>query len=661
MKIKLWETKPRLWFWLMCTCAFAMTSCISVCGDYCIRYTQTLYKVLLGTGAAISIGVTGLLVWLAVRAYKRLEKPVQANAVIFALVCAFESYALSELCMNAFVYKYYPLYNVLGYIMYAVPFLLGVVIFKHPKVWFCVWQLLFALYSVAQYYITEFRGSPIKFTDLSNIRSAMEIKEDYKLTFSFTVLVAVMWIVGMLFLTIKTQLESPKLPKRFITLGAAAGASAFFFLLTDYTFNYGLKNRIICLNFSGAEESRTSRSVGSLLMFYYDGVYNHVQIPDGYSTEKAEEMLDAYKKETPDESHTPIIIGILNESFADFSLLGEVKTNTDFLPVWHSLEKNTIKGYVTVSSYGGYSCNSEYEYLSGNTMHFLPLGSAVYTNYLDSKQDSLVSVFNDMDFDTVAVTPCRPGLWNIDTAYKLLDFKTSYFQHSINLPSNLKYNGQPADSVLFERVCQLVEKRNKSKGAFYWVTTMQNHAPYDEDVPGGVTLENSDDLSAERYLNSIRLSDQALGELIDYFKDYDEHVVIVMFGDHYPHLPYFAESLYGESLADLSVADYSRIHQTPFVVWSNRDMESQFIEDISLNYLNVLTMKAADLPLAPFQQELDKVMKEVPIISGFGCKTADGTWYQTGEDTGSYKDIITEYQTMQYYRMFDENRRILKQ
>ena len=96
------------------------------------------------------------------------------------------------------------------------------------------------------------------------------------------------------------------------------------------------------------------------------------------------------------------------------------------------------------------------------------------------------------------------------------------------------------------------------------------------------------------------------------------------------------------------------------MVWSNRDLESEFIEDISLNYLNVLTMKAADLPMAPFQQELEKVMKDVPIISGFGCKTSDGEWHQTGEDTGSYKDIITEYQTMQYYRMFDEDRRILK-
>ncbi|MBR6045163.1 MAG: LTA synthase family protein [Ruminococcus sp.] len=650
------KTHPRLWFWLMSGCAFVLSGALGVCADNAFKMEDTAENVMLLVGAICSGLAMAGAVWLAVRAYLRLERPIKADPIVFALFAALWSYWLSELCMEAFVIKLYPLYNIMGYAIYAGVFLLGAVIFKRPKVWFCVWEVLFAIYSVAQYYLTQFRGAPVKFTDFDNLRSAMEVKSEYKLTLSFTIACVLFQIGGMLFITIRSSLCSESKKPRLITLGAVAAASAAFLLVSRWSYDYGVNNRIIKLNFSGDEDSYTSRRVGSLLMFYYDGVYNHVIVPDGYSDEKAEELISQYPVQSA-EKKTPVVIGILNESFADYAHIKEFSTNKDYLPVYHSLEENTVKGFVTVSPYGGYTCNSEYEFLTGNTMHFLPLGSAVYTNYLKGDQDSIVTAMNDLGFVTTAVSPCNPELWDIGYAYDYLGFDVKYIGENKAWPEGEEINSQISDSRLFEKVCELADGRDKSKGAFYWVTTMQNHAPYNVDVEGGVELTDIEDQSAERYLNSIYQSDKAFGELVEHFKDYDEEVIIVMFGDHYPHIPSFHEELYGSSLAGLNAQEYSLIHQTPYIIWSNRTLGIGKHEDISLNYLGTEMFKAAGLPLTQVQQELESIRGELPIVSGFACRTSDGEWHATGDDLGGYEDKLKEYSIIQYYRMFSKNKK----
>ena len=656
-KIKKLAENRKVLFLLFAVFFFAMANGFSLLGEYAVNEEDYRKWFVLGMiPAGLLMIFAGI---LAVRAYRKLEKPIKLQPWIAAMLAALQVYTVSETCMRTVVFKIYPIYFLMGYAMYAVPFLLGVAIFKKPKIWLCVMEVAFTFYGVAQFYIQKFRGSPIKFTDLMNIGSALEVTEEYKLTAEFAVISAAVQLGLMLFLLIRCELVTEGWKPRVISVGSSVVAAVLFVVITNYTYNWGIKNRVICLNFSAAEETRTSRSVGNLLMFYYDGIFNRVQEPEDYSTEKAEGIIDAYPTNTETEEK-PIIVAILNESFSDFSHIAEFNTDGDYLPTWHGLTENTVKGYVTVSAYGGYPCNSEYEYLTGNSMYFLPLGSAAYTNYFHEKQDSIVSTLNDLDFETVAVTPCRRGLWEISRVYPLLGFDTMYFEDNIDLTSDLKYNRQPADEVVFDKVVELAKKRDKSKGTFYWVTTMQNHAPYVVDVDGGVKLTDIKDTEAERYLNSIKLSDEGVGKMIEKFKNFDEHVIVVMFGDHYPHIASFAEELYDGPLADLNVEDYSRIHQTPFFIWSNKPMESKFIDDISLNYLAIETMKAADLPLSPVMQELEHIRESLPIVSGFGYKTADGEWHQSGDEDNSYKSILEEYRTVQYYRMFDEDRRILK-
>ena len=40
------------------------------------------------------------------------------------------------------------------------------------------------------------------------------------------------------------------------------------------------------------------------------------------------------------------------------------------MPYWHSLTENTVKGYVHVPVYGAGTANSEFEFLTGDSIAF---------------------------------------------------------------------------------------------------------------------------------------------------------------------------------------------------------------------------------------------------------------------------------------------------
>lgn len=537
---------------------------------------------------------------------KKSETKGYIDPFTAAFMLALNSYFLPDFVMGSYFPKSNVLYILLGILLCWLLYLIGAVIFPKPHAWFCGVNVIFAIYALAQYYVTEFRGNPVQFADLANIKSASEINGMYSLFLDSNVIFVLCDLILIIAVTVTTKVRKIKIRSRIIS-GVAVIAGCFLFVYGGrFAYDLGIRNRYIRLNFSGAENADTYRCVGYDLMFCFDGMFNRVTKPDGYSTQKAEDIITQYEVQKADKK--PAIIAIMNESFADFEHIAQFKTNKDYLPNYHKLQEESISGYVSVSAYGGYSCNSEYEFLTGNTLGFLPSGSAVFTQYLNDKQNGLVSWLNELGYTTQAISPCSEGLWDIGNAYEQLQFKSKLFNCGDYI-SNCQYiNNNMSDSSLFHYIEAQYES-NKGSPYFVWTATMQNHGPYDDlsSVPSEVTFEGYNNNEALQYINSIYQSDKALGELTDYFRNKDEEVIIVMFGDHYPHILSFTEHLYGKDVALLSTEDYSRLRQTPFLIWSNKGVNAEKIDDISLNYLSNEVMEAAGLPKSRYQQELDKI------------------------------------------------------
>ena len=89
--------------------------------------------------------------------------------------------------------------------------------------------------------------------------------------------------------------------------------------------------------------------------------------PKGYKEEDVQALLsnaDSEEQTTVDKEEMPNIIAIMNESFSDLNVVGDLQTSEDYMPFIHSMTKNTIKGQLLVSPFGGYTCNTEFEFLT---------------------------------------------------------------------------------------------------------------------------------------------------------------------------------------------------------------------------------------------------------------------------------------------------------
>ena len=580
-----------------------------------------------------------------------IKNGIKINTIISSVVLATISLVMASTALTYILIFNNIKWLLPNFLLHWLPFALGCIIFKNPKIWNICWISVFGIYSILQHYIFKFRGSIFTFKDIANIRSALDVKSSYSFSIDFNVLYIIVLLGITIFYIVKTTYTSHSLKLRlatYIPIYLAILITTPIYLNSMY--NYGINNLQII--FGQLPQGDTPPVIGNVLTLYYDTVYNKLEIPKDYSDEKAKNILNKYTSDNYDDNVT--IIAILNESWADLARISDIKTSNDYLKYWHSLE-NTYKGYVTVSPYGGMTCNSEFEFLTGNSMYFLPDGIGIYSSYLNDTQSSNVSYMNDLGFETTAFTTCPKTLWNIENAYGYLGFKNSYFRDYFKKPddSELIHSNNMSDEAFFNHFNELADKRDKSKSQFYFLTTMQNHSPYDtEPQKDELKLIEPYNNEAENYLNLVSKTDKAFYDLTEHYKNDSQKVVIVMFGDHYPHLDYYS-TLYGKSTSNLSTEEFSKMRQTPFIVWSNFDMgefSNKFEDNISLNYLMNDVFKISNVPLSPYQQFLEDVRKTYPIISGFGYKTND-VWYKK---TFDYDDILYNYHLVEYYKIFSQ-------
>ncbi len=580
-----------------------------------------------------------------------------SNSLWLALTLSINAYLFTETCTGSYFLKDSVVYSLLAPLFIFTFYFIGAAAFKKPKIFFTVLTVIFEFFGVLQYFVFAFRGAPIRASDINNVASAMEISSDYSASAGYGPMIIVLAVLNLAAACCAiwiTKLSPLKIKTRIICGAVSLLTGVLICVFSTRIFDYGVENRIIKFNFSGNEDFTSYKDTGNVFLFFLDVVNSGDPEPDGYSEDKAVDILSAFEGESEQPGRTPTVIAIMDESFADFAKLGEFETDNDYMPFINSMSENTIKGYVTVSAYGGYSCNSEFEFLTGNSMGFFPMGSAAYTQYVKTKQDSLVSYFDSFGYETVSMAGCSSTLWNLGEAYEFFGFENKFYQNNLGYMNPEYVNGRLSDATLFRDAIRYYEtKKSADNPMFLFMTTMQNHASYKLLDDPAIELQGMEDDTAEAYLSAIYETDKAVKELISYFENVDEDVVIVFFGDHYPHIESFSEELLGGSLGSLSTEQNADIHKTPFFIWANYDIEEKQDVEISLNYLSNKLLEVCDMPKTPFHKYLDTVMEKVPSVSSFGYMGENGEWYRANEKS-SYSDKLNEYNIVQYYRMFDK-------
>ena len=134
------------------------------------------------------------------------------------------------------------------------------------------------------------------------------------------------------------------------------------------------------------------------------------------------------------------------------------------------------------------------------------------------------------------------------------------------------YDGNVSDMDVAEELIKQYENTS-SDNKFIFTVTMESHLPYvtskysNKDVEvtqNGLNISEKDMDEIQVYTQGLYNFDKALKYLTDYFKEKDEKVMLVVFGDHLPALNSLYNNVYGESIEK---------YQTPYLIWTNYETE----------------------------------------------------------------------------------------
>ncbi len=533
--------------------------------------------------------------------------------------------------------------------------------------------VVFMLYGLANYFVLSFRSQPILPWDFFSIETAMSVAGDFKYTMnSQASIVLAGFLILILFELVfcrnrlKHTLEHIyKGPFKSWTLRvpAAAGALVLLFTFISLLHDEDFVQKKIGMYDKLFTPTVMSQRDGTAVAFLLELQYIAVEKPPEYSREETEELFSVLASagiEDADnmENHkNPNIIVIMDEAFSDLSMLGEFDTNVDYMPFLHSMQdngENAITGDLHVSIKGGNTANTEFEFLTGHTMAFLPQGSIPYQQYINTEQSSLASYLAGQGYSTRAVHPYYASGWDRDLVYPLLGFEQADFIEAFDDAHRMrKY---VSDQAAFDYIIQCYEEKEEGKPLFLFEVTMQNHSGYSEEFENftpDVTVEGSDSISLSQYLSLMKKSDEALRDLIEYFSEQDEDTIIVFFGDHQPtdSVTEPIWRLQGKTGSELTDEEQAMRYEVPFLIWANYDIEEKQNVEISTNYLGGMVLETAGLPLPIYHSYLKELREEVPVITTQWMVTADG--YEGRPDDYEDSSILSQYKKMQYYLLFD--------
>ncbi len=584
----------------------------------------------------------------------RLPVPVQIILTAAAPACTFVLTENFTHRMN----EMWPGPVALNLILYYLLFIWLILLLGSVRLAVRIGLVTIASFGLLDYFLKLFRGQPIFPWDFNSIGVAFSVAGQQHYTISAgalnVILLVIFYYMMMGRVTLRISSRKVRIAGGSIMTAAVIGFCAY------------LQTEQVTEDFSTDKTLFTPnvfyRNNGLLVSFLMDMRYLNVEKPEGYTADQVQQIEQqlAGENEKTDyqvSEESPNIIVIMNESFSDLSVLGDFETNEDYMPYIHSMQENTQKGWMYSSVKGTNTANTEFEFLTGMSMYFLPIGSVPYQQYIRSEVPALPAQLSSLGYTSVSMHPYYGSGWNRDKIYGFFGFDRSLFLDSFYSAERIR--DFVSDRAIYQKVENLYETKDSDERLFVFNVTMQNHGGYTRqyaDFQSDITVTDGTGTylqATEQYLSLIKESDQAFGELIDYFSQQDEPTIILMFGDHQPS-DYVVESVDGRTSDDLE--NQQKQYEVPYILWANYDIDEAEGDVTSANYLGVKLLQTAGIPLTDFQYYLSALQEKVPAVTANMGIGADGTFYARGD--AQLDELLHDYSLMEYNDLKDTDNRV---
>ena len=536
-------------------------------------------------------------------------------------------------------------YIMLNVLTLAVVYAVLVIVLNRHAVAGIVFNTIFFIIAVVNYYTVEFHGSPLTVQELGNFKAAANVLENYSITIDKYVLLIIFIFVFNLALNIILLKTEKKLSGKKIIIRdfiyVIAGVTIMYF---GYFSSNPVKPKdVITWSWLGAahEYGYVACSVESITNMFH--IYDE---PGGYSDEAVEAISI-----TVDESlsQTPDILLILNETFYDLSVITDIPTDVSYLENISTLD-NAIRGYAVVPSSEGGTNNSEYELLTSNSYSLF--NNVTPFTVLDmEKADTVVSHLKELGYTTIGAHASDAENYNRHIVYPDMGFDQIYFKEDF---AEIEHYGQRelvTDACMYQNLYQWYEATPKDSPIFSYLLTIQNHGGWDMNNSEEDTVHVQKDFGEltepiNEFLSCIRLSDEAFAGVVEYYEQVDRPTIICMVGDHSP-------SFIGDIPNDSFTKEEREVleRSVPFIIWANFDIEEKDMGTISLNYLVPMLLEIAQVKPSAYYAYMQELREQVPVFTSCGYYIGDdGQTYAYGDESG-YIEEVNNYFYLEYNRL----------
>lgn len=273
------------------------------------------------------------------------------------------------------------------------------------------------------------------------------------------------------------------------------------------------------------------------------------------------------------------IIFLQLESFADPQWFTKVSFSEDPIPNFRSLAGKYSTGLLTVPSVGAGTANTEFEALCGISIKSFGPGEYPYKSILLKEPVESVAVdLKSIGYTAHAIHNHRGVFYGRNKVFENMGFDTftslEYMNNVIKTPKNWARDGVLTDYIM-------AALQSSEKEDFIYTISVEGHGAYpSEEVLANPEIKvldaPNDELrwQYEYYANLLKSMDNFIVELTEALKDYDERVILVMYGDHLPAIDMTEEEL-----------TTGNLYQTRYVIWSNYWMPKKE-QDLSVYQLS---------------------------------------------------------------------------
>lgn len=414
------------------------------------------------------------------------------------------------------------------------------------------------------------RMTPFTVKDLSAMTDAATILTNYfnkaQLTAIATLIIAV--VVGITLLWVRHKGEKPTVRYRE-TITAVV-------LITAMTFGgAALLVKAGYLSTFFGNLAYAYEDFGVPYCFINTWLNTGIHKPDGYSQGAVaalfpKDKLDAnghiiIDSEDVDEDY-PNIIFLQLESFTDPRLFNNIELSEDAIPYFRSLSQRFSSGYLMVPACGAGTANTEFEIMTGISVKFFGPGEYPFKGILKTEvAESVPFDLKNLGFSTHAIHNHRAMFYNRNTVYANIGYDTfTSVEYMSDVPKTPK--NWAKDKILTRQIMDALKSTDSHD--YIYTVSVQGHGKYppeqliaDPDITVTSAPDEATKWRYEYFVNQIHEMDEFVEDLTTTLSDYDERVILVMYGDHIPAL-------------DITKDTYKRdLYETPYVIWANYDLK----------------------------------------------------------------------------------------